>query len=149
MENEGLSVNVENNEDVVISRKKRYRSKFMPTYRRIGIDPDLGVDVLDVLGQVSKPGYRMFLAMKGLRDEASNLVTLAPTGSGTETCVQANALKELRTKFLIKKVPVEKLENKEGFMVRVPKRTYMMNPYYFFPRTNDDFENALFYWRQL
>jgi len=141
---------IENNEEVVLTTRKIYRVEGMPHYRRIGIMSDKeGTDVLDLLGQVSKSAFNMYIHLKRLRNEENNITTLPPTENHSDTVAQNRSLRELEKVGLIKKVKRNQLRNEELLEVTVPKRTYIINPIHIFPRTNEGFSLARHYWNQL
>ena len=141
------NISIENYEDVIISRKKRYRSDDMPNYARIGLMN--GKDLVDVLATLPKGSISMFAWLKQLRNTQNNLVTLSPAKNSSESTLQNKSLRELQNTSLIRKVGVNQLRDKNNLVVQVPKRTYIVNPMYLFPKTNEDFELAYFYWNQL
>jgi hypothetical protein len=140
-------ISIDTGEDVIISRKKRYRSDNMPNYARIGLLED--GDLVDILAKLSKGAISMFAYLKTIRNEQTNLVTLPPAKSSSETTLQNKSLRELQNCGLIRKVGVNQLKTPEDLAVHVPKRTFIINPLHYFPRTNEDFTLAHDYWQQL
>ena len=134
-------------ETVTVSRQKNYRNPNMPKFSRIGINPNKE-DLLDLLARVTKPTFVMFTYLKNHRS-SMNLVSLAPAKNRTEANSQTLALRELTNVGLVKKVGTESLKTPELHIVKVPKRTYMINPGYLFPVQHDDFDAASAYWKQL
>lgn len=141
------NISIENHEDIIISRKKRYRSHNMPNYSRIG-QLDTG-DLVDILAKLSKGAITLFVHLKHKRDDINNLVTLPATQSSSENTLQNKSLRELQKYDLIRRVGVKQLKGHAEYILNVPKRTFMINPLYLFPRSNDDFDLAYNYWDQL
>lgn len=143
-----LNFNISSNEEVSVKRKKVYRNFEMPNYLRVGI-MDNKKDILDVLGEVSKAAYRIYLTMKDTRDTRSNIVSVAPGSTPTEVNVQTKALRELERIGLVRRIKTTQLRSRTGLSIKVPKRTFILNPKYLFPKSNEDFDLAIFYWNQL
>lgn len=120
----------------------------MPQYTRIGISDD-NEDLLDILAKVSKNSFSMFTLLKKERNPHTNMTTLQKCETPSETNAQNLALRELEAVNLIHRVGARSLRDQRNKVVQVAKRTFLINPLYLFPRTNEDFEIVFNYWNQL
>jgi hypothetical protein len=142
------NLSIELDEEVSITTKKKYRSINMPQYVRYGVN-EFEEDIVDILSKVSKPAHTMFVELKKTRDANSNLVTLVSPKSASKTNAQNSALKELSEVGLIARVGTKQLRTTDNEILQVPRRTFLINPQFLIPRSNDSFEVVYDYWLQL
>ncbi len=144
-----IDISINEGEEVTLQRKKNYRSPNMPAYVRIGIDKNKD-NVLDLLAKCSSHAVGIYSTLCKGREPSTNISTLMPTKSDSEKVCQSRALRELEKVALIKRIKVTKpLVSPDNVLLTFPKRTFIINPNYLFPKTNEDFENVLYYWRQV
>ena len=121
----------------------------MPHYTRYGYQGD-EVDIFDLLLECSKTAFKVFNDLKHGRNPSTNLVTLPKLSTGTTEYVsRSKALRELIEIGLIRKVKKNALITQDGIGLAVPTGTYLINPKYLIPRSNDDFDIVNNYWQQL
>lgn len=134
--------------EIITTHKRKYRSYGMPNYIRVGLTEN-GDTYTDLLLRCSKGAFGLFAEVMKIRNTENNMVTLREPGSKSMQVTRSNSLRELEGIGLIRKVGVRSLKTPEGYIVGVPKRTYIINPCLLLPRTNDGFAEALAYWKQL
>lgn len=119
----------------------------MPNYVRYGVTPD-NTDIIDVLTQIGKPALRVYALLKKHRDPHTNLVILPKPATPTETNIRNGGLRQLIDKDLVRRVRSHALTGDYGFKLKVPERTFILNPMFILPRTNENFDKIYDNWCQ-
>lgn len=144
-----IDISINETEEVTLHRKKAYRSPNMPAYVRIGIDNNKD-NVLDLLAKCSSNAVSVYSSLCKNRDANSNISTLGPTISDSDKVTRSVALKQLDKVGLVKRLKISKpLISPNNVKLVYPKRSFIINPNYLIPRNNNDFEEVLFYWKQV